>query len=1749
MLKEVSDRLTTANKKPRILWVTVNKGLIAQIRSDTKAYGLEGVEIQTYADMRSKFDKDTGRFRANSLYDGRWDFVFFDEAHAMKNIHDQRTTAISGQALMESADMSVYATATPFEDPSQLTYLSKSGVFDRYPGGYRGWATQHGVDRNGTWHPSQKTALAAQRWLKKAGVLVTQEAELPEGFVTANLMKVPLTGEQIDTVNRIDRAFRRVIAEAKSRGHSGAIMHLKAMHLLLTRRTLEDFKVSRTFELLEKEVAEAKAKGENRKWLVMSAYKSEKDIAEKAIAMAEAAEAEGSPFKTYYARALADLSDIKMKSPIEAIIAKGADLGLNPVEYSGNITSPQRRSEYLQEFREGKARLMVATIDAGGTGLSAHDVEGGMPITQIIMTMPWTGTKLTQAAGRTARYGMKTPVLQHYIFANDATEARLAALVGARLKAMRATVNGMEETPTADDMINFDMGIDDGWVSDNDPTMGLPLAATPAAQPATPTVSGPMRHFAGQRPAWMNQSPVDKTFAKLRTRIQADDYGDIGIRSITEALTTAFDIEYRTRREQTTKKNPANLLTRSGTFLSAGQGGTMPRNVGRTSIPLELDVNAHEIGHGLLSMDYGMTAAGEMLELIGQENPQMGASLVQSIMPLADRKQYPDSAASANNGHEAFAEWVRRYVTRPNSFTDRSHMAPMEAYLEKNHPAWLNALRGAAMAYEAHLNRPAEVILASNMRDVPKRKDDVTDSGTRLLMNVFRRAGVLDVQENLLFRQTVRAYRRQGVPLSEALRKTREQREVTKDTPSDVKMMYQNVVALPGMIEQAMSGDGLHVPFTSKTKAWFPADPQLEAFLKQHFGDRMPDAANFGDFVKFADSVKTAMADLIPEHEFDHWQAYGNYKAHLSRYKIDKKTGAKTYLAYPGMRDMTPAYLQQEVARMETQHPNWVKAFKNVEQIYDGALLMTMLSGQMSPTEFFRIKGYSLEQNKTSGEYRITPRVANDGTVGFSDYWYLLRSNDGDHDVGYLNDATEPMLRLHKAKGSGMPFADFTTSIRKRLTSALSAWANRQALASVIMNAESGATNLDLPAEIRRMYGRIITPLRPDMRQVASIGPHEDLKIRQRLATWMTQKDPQNPVTADDIDVHFIGMPIMRKQRPNAKNVVAFWEGGKPRFFQIEDVNLFNLFARQPEIEGFMKAIGDIQTPITRKAKEKATQNWIYALRNSLMRDPMTAGWSLAGESAVNDDMRTYIPHFHLIYGIYKMATGSELMKHLNPELWSRAFEIHKSGRAQFEDPTMKSLMTDGLLIPGWEKMSSIERAKYAPGQAYAFVTNWLDVVNTALGSKWASKMLEMAPRVGAGELALEHGASMLKARQIANAVTGDFGHRPISTHMNLFNRIAGFRNANNQIRWQFWSKALDADPAVRRELWMRWAATSLSMRVAITAMNIAGVMALAGSDDDKKKKLLAIVDRPTEDRLRNQVIWGFKLPYEQGLPGVMESLIVLAMENEIVSQLDSGRTPDGIKEYVEKVWQNITKADGSPMWYLADLAISSMAAPPMKSMIESGINRSFFRQGKIEPEYLEKQSDPYSAVFESTPRAYPWLSAMTGARVSPLKIQYIISQSMMSPAVDDAFKAFDAISGTRPVGESADVPMAGRLFSRTPTGWNSQPVKEAARLEDEYRAAKTIWDRTRTDQSVPTDSDQYREAQKAVARLEVAHNTYQMSQKYANRIKLNTKRAYAETDKVRQKQIMEMIADDKERMTDAAADGLNYFKNLVDDD
>jgi hypothetical protein len=487
----------------RFVYVTQNQNLISQVRDNLADYGLDGVEFTTYAKIRDaapdtygsvlildeahsakNVGVSTGEVVKGMVSNAK--FTVYATATPFENVTEARYLSYSG--IFDDLHVE-------FERPSKR---SGGRPFRNELNGFDAWAWMFGAkvafvkktDRNGNsyikpvlWWEKHQTAeedqFAANEWLQKRGVYVQRPMTLPAGMVNSEMRAVEADPYWSEISNEVVQIYADAEASAESDVERGQI---KAHKVNVLKRLLEAAKVDAavarakeligegrpedpqviifvntkqdlnlgTFTLSEPYRKHHRVKGVEAKRRYKPAEMDRMmqqwyEAREAAEMMGDGRASVGPPPFAIFIHKIAmamDRAGVMKKLPgvIDKIMEAFPE---QAVEFSGRLTDAQNKQN-LAKWKNNQAKLIVATMDKGGTGLSFHDTTGTMPSRyQVNMNLPWSGTKVEQVSGRLARLGTAKPVTLEWIFANNIPfDRELSRTVGSRMRSMGAAVQG-----------------------------------------------------------------------------------------------------------------------------------------------------------------------------------------------------------------------------------------------------------------------------------------------------------------------------------------------------------------------------------------------------------------------------------------------------------------------------------------------------------------------------------------------------------------------------------------------------------------------------------------------------------------------------------------------------------------------------------------------------------------------------------------------------------------------------------------------------------------------------------------------------------------------------------------------------------------------------------------------------------------------------------------------------------------------------------------------------------------------------------------------------------------------------------------------------------------------------------------------------------------------------------------------------------------------------------------------------------
>lgn len=102
---------------------------------------------------------------------------------------------------------------------------------------------------------------------------------------------------------------------------------------------------------------------------------------------------------------------------------------------------PEDRQQFIDDFQADKQRVIIISLQAGGAGLSLHDLNGNFP-RLALLSPSFSAIDLLQGLGRVHRAGAKTKSWQRVIFAAGTVEEEICDSMRKKLSSMETINDG-----------------------------------------------------------------------------------------------------------------------------------------------------------------------------------------------------------------------------------------------------------------------------------------------------------------------------------------------------------------------------------------------------------------------------------------------------------------------------------------------------------------------------------------------------------------------------------------------------------------------------------------------------------------------------------------------------------------------------------------------------------------------------------------------------------------------------------------------------------------------------------------------------------------------------------------------------------------------------------------------------------------------------------------------------------------------------------------------------------------------------------------------------------------------------------------------------------------------------------------------------------------------------------------------------------------------------------------------------------
>ena len=384
------------------------------------------IGITTYENMKS----------VERFTDSRT-ILIFDEAHALKNDSDRGRAGVRASA---KANAVMFMSATPADKPVHIAYLARAGILE-------GKTIQQALVDLGMRLVEMDKMVKddAGRWVKRRlhfwtedqnvsdndrnarfsalfdrmtaqGAMIKREISMDGTHI--QVMKVSLPPEAHELQQEILNFF--------DASHIDDLKGLKkAVVLGHQRRQQEPYKIAPTIMLAKREL------DQGRQVVIFVSRVNASEVGKWVKT--------GGGFGGEQER----VREVLMSSEGTAKTMREAleDAGIHDIaEIHGN--ADQSSLEAMADFQGGRKRVVIATIESGGTGINLDDTIGNRPRSMIVVTAPFDAVGNVQAAGRIWRLKTMSGSNLYYLFADTSVDDWNADIIGSKMATLGAVVEG-----------------------------------------------------------------------------------------------------------------------------------------------------------------------------------------------------------------------------------------------------------------------------------------------------------------------------------------------------------------------------------------------------------------------------------------------------------------------------------------------------------------------------------------------------------------------------------------------------------------------------------------------------------------------------------------------------------------------------------------------------------------------------------------------------------------------------------------------------------------------------------------------------------------------------------------------------------------------------------------------------------------------------------------------------------------------------------------------------------------------------------------------------------------------------------------------------------------------------------------------------------------------------------------------------------------------------------------------------------
>lgn len=347
--------------------------------------------------------------------------VLVSNSHSMKNWSS--ATSGHGRDMASAAHSVMFASATPADQVLHISHLARAGVFGNRK--HDDTFNELGMEKveirtpHGTiskWQINPR--VGAEESLRRLDGLFSKMTE--EGLMLKREISMDGLDVHYDNIQmppEVHDQMDQIAAEIASSGKYPNAGLQKAGTLMAQRLHQEPHKIPAAVAHAQREL------GEGRQVIIFAGRVNESSLGEEDEDGEGAITSEGT-LKT-------------LKASLEAA-------GITDISelHGGATKTAAQQEKSMQAFQSGKSRVMIATIESGGTGINLDDTVGDKPRTVVMMTPPFSALSTIQAIGRVHRLTTKSRSKVIPLVGDTDVDRWNSGIVARKMKTLNAAIGG-----------------------------------------------------------------------------------------------------------------------------------------------------------------------------------------------------------------------------------------------------------------------------------------------------------------------------------------------------------------------------------------------------------------------------------------------------------------------------------------------------------------------------------------------------------------------------------------------------------------------------------------------------------------------------------------------------------------------------------------------------------------------------------------------------------------------------------------------------------------------------------------------------------------------------------------------------------------------------------------------------------------------------------------------------------------------------------------------------------------------------------------------------------------------------------------------------------------------------------------------------------------------------------------------------------------------------------------------------------